>query len=333
VSFIVANRNYARFLDQCIRSILDQPYQQKSLIVVDDGSDDDSWAVMEQYKERALCLRQEFGKRGQSMAWNLAFPHVDGEWVWFVDSDDFLVPGILPRVAAQLDPAYAMFYGEMTRVAEGGERLGKKYQKPFDDYEGALWPQLIEEGCLFLPPTSSLIFKSAALHQWMPIARRCCIGGADDYLRRQVGFEGPVKKIHESICCYRVHSKSHTLRGWTSVSLRQAYLVEIQGYHYVKMRSKKLGIGHPPRRAQIDMPHAILAILMGKLRGRSCTVSLSDVRIAFAREKRLHPLKRLFYLGLGVAISITPAPVSLWLVQRTWQYRFQRCLKAGRGHS
>ncbi len=165
----------------------------------------------------------------------------------------------------------------------------------------------------------------------MPLPLRCLAGGADDYLRRQVGFEGPVKKIHESICCKRVHSQSHSLRVWTAATLRQTCTLEKQGYHYVKMRARKLGMQHSARRAQIDMPHAILAILARKLRGRACTVALSDLWTSSVREKRLHPWKRFFYLGLGVAISAAPAPVSLWLLQRTWQYRFERCLKAKHG--
>jgi len=80
--------NAERWLRQCLQSALDQAGVQPEVIVVDDGSTDASAAVAREFGDRVKLL--EGGHRGATHARNLALAHATGEWVQFLDADDYL---------------------------------------------------------------------------------------------------------------------------------------------------------------------------------------------------------------------------------------------------
>src|SRR5258708_5352000 len=90
VSIIVNNYNYGRFLPQAIQSALGQTYGNKEVIVVDDGSTDESRAVVESYGTRIRAIFKNNG--GQGSAYNAGFAASSGDLIHFLDADDFLMP-------------------------------------------------------------------------------------------------------------------------------------------------------------------------------------------------------------------------------------------------
>ena len=93
ISVIVPVYNVADYLDQCLQSIVDQTYRQLEIIVVDDGSTDDSGTLCDRWAERDERIRvihQPNG--GLSAARNTALDVMQGELVMMVDSDDVLHP-------------------------------------------------------------------------------------------------------------------------------------------------------------------------------------------------------------------------------------------------
>jgi len=105
VSVCVTAHNYARFLPACIDSILQQSYQPIECIVVDDGSTDDSDAVLKGYGDRIKVVRHETA-RGQLAAILGAFELARGQFVSFVDADDLLYrDNIATNIAAHLSEA------------------------------------------------------------------------------------------------------------------------------------------------------------------------------------------------------------------------------------
>lgn len=93
VSIIVPVYGVEAYLDQCINSIVEQTYQNIELILIDDGSSDrcpeicDAWATRDC---RIQVLHIENG--GQSSARNIGLDTAKGEWIFFVDSDDWIEP-------------------------------------------------------------------------------------------------------------------------------------------------------------------------------------------------------------------------------------------------
>src|SRR4051812_17375713 len=71
-----------------VQSALDQSWPEKEIIVVDDGSLDDSLEVLERFGPAIQVIRGEH--RGGNAARNLALAQAQGEWVQFLDADDYL---------------------------------------------------------------------------------------------------------------------------------------------------------------------------------------------------------------------------------------------------
>ena len=93
LSFIVPIYNTAKYLPKCIDSLLNQdiPHSDYQIILVNDGSTDNSLSICEEYKEKypnIILLSQK--NAGQSSARNLGMTQAEGDYIWFVDSDDFI---------------------------------------------------------------------------------------------------------------------------------------------------------------------------------------------------------------------------------------------------
>lgn len=104
VSVIVPVYNVEAYLKKCIDSILRQRYQNYEIILVDDGSTDNSGAICDRYAARYECviaLHKENG--GLSEARNHALPHIKGQYVTFVDSDDYIEDDYISNMVNVLD--------------------------------------------------------------------------------------------------------------------------------------------------------------------------------------------------------------------------------------
>ena len=115
VSIIVPVYNSGQYLPRCIDSILNQSYRDLELLLVDDGSKDDSGSICDAYTEkdsRVRVFHKENG--GVSSARNLGLQEAKGEWVCFVDSDDELLPEGLQTmvrgVSEEVDLVMAGYY-------------------------------------------------------------------------------------------------------------------------------------------------------------------------------------------------------------------------------
>ena len=92
VSIIVPVYNTEKYLDKCLNSLVNQTLQDIEIIVVNDGSKDNSEAIINRFKknysDKIFYLNKENG--GLSDARNYAIPHVKSEYIGFVDSDDYV---------------------------------------------------------------------------------------------------------------------------------------------------------------------------------------------------------------------------------------------------
>lgn len=91
ISVIIPVYNVEKYLERCIASILTQSYKNLEIILVDDGSSDNSGTICDRYRETDTRVRVFHKKNGgQSSARNLALDNAHGEWIAFVDSDDWV---------------------------------------------------------------------------------------------------------------------------------------------------------------------------------------------------------------------------------------------------
>lgn len=99
ISVIVPVYNSARFLERCLESILNQKFMDFELIIVEDGSDDTSPQICEIYQQKDTRIRLFYEQHnGQSIARNLGLKEARGEYICFIDSDDYVSSDYLERL-------------------------------------------------------------------------------------------------------------------------------------------------------------------------------------------------------------------------------------------
>jgi glycosyltransferase involved in cell wall biosynthesis len=120
VSVVIPTYNRASFVREAIDSVLAQTFTDFELIVIDDGSTDDTPAVLAPYGNRIRYIRQE--NRGEGMARNAGLAVATGEWVSFLDSDDLMLPDNLSALVALVDarPEIDVAYGWYFFMDENG---------------------------------------------------------------------------------------------------------------------------------------------------------------------------------------------------------------------
>jgi len=118
VSAIIIFFNAEKFIEEAIESVLAQSYDNWELLLVDDGSEDNSTMIARRYEKKyqpkVRCFEHDgHSNQGMSASRNLGLSHARGEYIAFLDADDVWMPHKLEQQAAILNsrPEAAMVYG------------------------------------------------------------------------------------------------------------------------------------------------------------------------------------------------------------------------------
>ena len=172
VSVIVPVYNVAPYLEQCLDSIVNQTYRNLEIILVDDGSTDESGAICDRYAEqdsRIKVVHKENG--GQSSARNVALDMMTGEWVLFVDSDDWIELNTLELLFEQKDErADIVEFGFVFNYPDK-EKLHVPFSNMLCDTREAL-TQLVVGGN-FMGIMCDKLFRASVLREIRFIEGRC----------------------------------------------------------------------------------------------------------------------------------------------------------------
>jgi glycosyltransferase involved in cell wall biosynthesis len=137
ISIVTPSYNQGRFIDETIRSVLDQRYPNLEYIVIDGGSSDESVQIIKKYEPRLAYWVSE-KDRGQTHAINKGLARATGEIFAYLNSDDLLVPGALVAVAEAFSrhPAADVIYGKCVYIEEDGAEIGTRQARfnGFADY-------------------------------------------------------------------------------------------------------------------------------------------------------------------------------------------------------
>jgi glycosyltransferase involved in cell wall biosynthesis len=125
VSIITPSFNQARYLEETIRSVLDQDHPQLEYIIVDGGSTDGSLEIIKKYADRLAWWVSE-KDQGQTDAINKGFARAKGEVLAWLNSDDTYNPGAISAALAflQAHPQAGLVYGDTNFIDENGKILG-----------------------------------------------------------------------------------------------------------------------------------------------------------------------------------------------------------------
>ncbi len=206
VSCVIATFNRAKFLPATIDSVLNQSFRDFELIVVDDGSTDNTRAVLERYGSRLRYLYQPNG--GASAARNFGVRQAQAAWIAFQDSDDLSLPNHLASLygRARKISACGMVFANGNYLSGSAQSRGKE-----TIIAAAKSRQLAEKGVRLVDLFEKSILRvQAALISKQAYDR---LGGHDESLRICMDLDlglrmlmnFPVAYLDEVLFSYRIH--------------------------------------------------------------------------------------------------------------------------------
>jgi glycosyltransferase involved in cell wall biosynthesis len=201
-SVVINNYNYAHYLRECVDSALNQDWPNVEVIVVDDGSSDNSREVIESYGSRIKAVFKENG--GQGSAVNAGFEASGGEWIIFLDADDMLKPDAVESVmqSARVATSNVQYYLEVIddESHDTGVRLPTRPM-----HEGDVRSVVVQFRYYNSPPSSGNAYSRKFLEQVLPMPPEKWRISADAYLILAAPFYGFIDCVKRPLASYRRH--------------------------------------------------------------------------------------------------------------------------------
>ena len=204
VSLIVNNYNYGRFVSDAIGSALCQTYDRLEVIVVDDGSTDNSKAVIEAYDKQIITVFKS--NEGQASAFNTGFARSSGEIICFLDADDLFLPDKVERIVdAYMDTELDWCFHPVQAVDASVRPVPGPYAVLYASGRYDFRSEYKRGKPIFwAPPTSGLTFRRRLLDKLLPMPLGIRIT-SDNYLTFSTPAFAPGFYISECLSLQRIH--------------------------------------------------------------------------------------------------------------------------------
>ncbi len=127
ISVVTISFNQAKFLRQCMDSVISQSYRNIEYIIVDPGSTDSSREIIESYGERVIKIFEK--DKGPADGLNAGFSRATGDIFYFINSDDYVLPGAFSSAISQFaaNPDLDVLLGAGIEVDAKGARVKSYY--------------------------------------------------------------------------------------------------------------------------------------------------------------------------------------------------------------
>ena len=233
VSVIIPAYNCAHFLGQAIRSVLAQTFMDYEIIVVDDGSTDDTAAVLGEFGDQVRHVSQ--ANRGNAAARNAGIALARGQWLSFLDADDLWAPRKLEQQLIDLigSPGISVSFVRALKFFESGDCE----PMPADPAEGELWDKLV-----FYQPFGSS-------HSGMLVHESCfrVVGRFDEDLRLSVDWDlfirlaerYKIRVLQEFSVYHRQHASNTTGNAELRLRMYLACLGKHRRFFCVQRRMRR----------------------------------------------------------------------------------------------
>lgn len=212
VSVMMPAYNAERFIRQAVESVLAQKYPHWELIVVDDGSTDQTSEILKQFDDsRIRIIRQS--NAGESAARNTALQHLRGEYLAFLDADDIYLPNHLEVTVGylQMHPEYDGVYTDGYYCDETGTYLQSLSSRRIGPYQGQVIDHVIRSSAVFGPPVCVALRQKIIHKKNLRFDTNITIGPDWDFFRQyaelaQFGY------VDQKTCLYRIHQTNITFQ-------------------------------------------------------------------------------------------------------------------------
>ncbi len=285
VSIIVCCHNRAQLLPQTMDSIFAQSYRPVEIVVVDDGSTDETPQLMEAYGDKIRYIRQE--NQGVAVARTTGGRMAKGEFIAFQDDDDLMVPD---RIQLLMDgykkfPSVVLSVGDYAFIDPDANLTGEKshfkindeinkpIRTPFyieDGYTSVLWPKLTP-----LPHTTLFRKEDGDRINWFDKRFFYACSDTDFYAR--LGQLGPIVYVPQIVSYYR----------WGHSSLWKNRIFSTYS-RFLLLEKHIQSIGNKP------------SVLKNRLRQRLCTILKQLAMYKKENDKNQILSTKLFERGLTV---------------------------------
>lgn len=201
LAVIITCWNYEAYVGRAIRSVVSQECSDCELVVVDDGSTDSSWEIIQ--REGVTAYRIE--NSGQLAACLYGVDRTDAPFLLFLDADDELAPGSLQRIIAQLDDDVAKLQFSLTRIdAEGSVVAGANAFADFR-HRDAIAKTVLRTGSYATPPTSGNVFRRDLCELMREVDYDRAVDGV---ILFAAPFFGDIVSLSAMLGHYRVHDRN-----------------------------------------------------------------------------------------------------------------------------
>lgn len=208
VSVIITNYNYGRFVGSAIESVLSQDYENIEIIAVDDGSNDDSRAIIDRYQGRIKPVFKNNG--GQASAFNAGVAEATGEILCFLDADDTWKPEKISSIIDKYAEApWGLVCHDLDLIDDKGEALDQQTYCSFYNFRmesGELFEGLVQNAYPWVfSPTSGMSIPAALARRIFPMTEAAWRICADAPLAYAATYLAPVGVIMNTLGGYRIH--------------------------------------------------------------------------------------------------------------------------------
>jgi glycosyltransferase involved in cell wall biosynthesis len=317
VSVMMPAYNAAAYIEQAIHSALAQTYTRWELLVVNDGSTDDTAAVAERFDDaRIRILTKENG--GESTARNMALDHARGEFIAFLDADDAYDPSHLELTVAFLNanPGREAVYTDGVHIDEHGTRLASLQSRRRGPFEGSIYEQVVLASDVFGPPGCVVLRHALVAYHRFRYDPRIVIGPDWDFFIRYSDC-ATFGYLDARTYLYRVHQSNITAQ--IDPARRSAFLA--------LCREKAVGMVSFSNCSVETRAAVFYELLVNLLRGRSDRRTLmleSGPFTALPREEQAR-LLRLTAADAMMHADAEDASIGRWLdcalslAQKDWR--------------
>jgi glycosyltransferase involved in cell wall biosynthesis len=329
VTVLINNYNYALYVAASIESALQQSYRPLEVVVVDDGSLDESRTVISSYGGAVVAVFKQNG--GQASAFNAGFGRSRGEIVTFLDADDILLDDVVERVVEAFSSrsSIGMVQCRLELADETGTPLGvfippayvrmptcDLRSRPADLNNASWWA-----------PTSGISVASSVLNRVLPLPEDIYPISADIGLALASALCAPVMSLEMIGGYYRSHGRNYYNRGQVdSDRVRSDVRRHIERQRHLRRFSEDVeveGYPHDPY-AMLDTIFLIQRMLLLKLappderlqRDTLLTVGWRGLMAAVRRPDVGPMIKALLVCWFGLMV-VLPRPLAARLANKT----------------
>lgn len=312
---LIAAYNHAAFVTGALDSVAAQTCDDFEIVIVDDGSTDDTAAVVRRWiaaftrhrRNRAVLL--ETANRGQSAAIEHGLAWCRGSWVCLLDSDDWWMKEKLEAVrdVVETDPDLVMVGHPVLVTGASGAPTGEIRPRRARLARGDLRTQVRRTGRSVAAVTSGVCVRADVMQSLRPFPTKAFRFGADGYVTMGATLRGRIDALDAPLAFYRLHPEGQYLRRMLSADGPR---VAIELHRTI---ARHFGLEHALGRSSYFMRHVFADAKLW--RGFSAQVrAYCQLVGATVRDEAFSRGARLALVAFWTACLLAPRPVfhRLW---------------------